>query len=110
MPEIDYHVPTNPKKPKLGIMIVASLNILNTSLFGIGFFSLKVGTCDFDREGICISMIFLGLIMSVIFSLALLVIGFILIKQTSPLMRWIMLGLPTIELVVGTIWLLSIMV
>lgn len=112
MPEIDYHVPTNPKKPKLGIMLVASLNILNTSLFGLGFFSLKVGVCGVDRDGICGVIISIGMLISAGLALILLAIGIGLLYfyKIPSLLRWIMLGLPTIELVVGAIWLLSIMV
>ncbi|MBM7843833.1 hypothetical protein JOD20_002467 [Herpetosiphon giganteus] len=94
MPQPKYHVPEIPKQSRLGVIILAILDILNTGFFGLVYFSIIVGACGVDREAVCRGMLALALVISGIFSIILLVIGFILIKQTSILLRWITLVLP----------------
>ncbi|XSG75966.1 hypothetical protein ACP8Y2_02985 [Herpetosiphon llansteffanensis] len=109
MPEIDYHVPTNLKNPKLGITVLAILDILNTSLFSIGFFSLRSGACGVDRDGICGVMISIGLLISAGLAVILLAIGigFLYFYKIPTFMRWMTLGLPCLTILSFSIlWLL----
>ncbi|WP_345724256.1 hypothetical protein [Herpetosiphon gulosus] len=107
MQEPNYHVPSTVKKPKRGIIILSILDLLNTGIFCIGFFSIIGGVaCRIDREGICRVALSLGLLISGIFSLSLLVIGFICLDDTSKLMRWMTLGIPLIPILfVASIYL-----
>ncbi|MCA0352305.1 MAG: hypothetical protein LCH85_09935 [Chloroflexi bacterium] len=99
MPKSEYHVPSTVRKPRRGIIILAVLDLLNTSFFCIGFFSIIVGTaCRTDREGICRVALSLGLLISGIFSLSLLVIGIICLDETSKFIRWFTIGLPLIPI------------
>lgn len=98
MPQPKYHVPEIPKQSRLGVIILAILDILNTGFFCIVYFSIIGGACGVDSEAVCRGMLALALVISGIFSIVLLLIGFILIKQTSPLLRWITLGLPCLTI------------
>ncbi|WP_124033468.1 hypothetical protein [Herpetosiphon llansteffanensis] len=109
MPEINYHVPTNPKKPKRGIIVLSILDILNTALFGTCLFSLLSGACGVDPEVVCRAFWYILLLVTTGLSTVLLAIGigFLYFYKISTFMRWIMLGLPCLTILSFSIlWLL----
>ncbi|WP_124033469.1 hypothetical protein [Herpetosiphon llansteffanensis] len=107
MPEINYHVPTNPKKPKFEWRFSVILNILNTGFFLVVATLLVGGACGVDREAVCRGMSGMALMASCGLAALLLFYGVYRFDHTSAFMRWFTIGLPLIPIILIVIRLLS---
>ncbi|MFD3162802.1 hypothetical protein [Herpetosiphon sp. NSE202] len=109
MPQIDYHVPNNPKKPKFKWSFSVILNILNTGLFIFVAGLLVSGECANDREAICAGLSGISLMASCGLAALLLFYGVFRFDHTTAFMRWFTIGLPLIPIVAVAIIFLPFM-
>ncbi len=98
MQKPEYHVPTNPKKPKFEWRFSVILNILNTGFFIIVAALVYGGACGVDREAVCRGMSGMALLWSGGLAAILFLNGLLSITRTSPFMRWFTIGLPLIPI------------
>ncbi|XSG75965.1 hypothetical protein ACP8Y2_02980 [Herpetosiphon llansteffanensis] len=94
MPQIDYHVPNNPKKPKFEWRFSVILNILNTGFFFVVATLLVGGACGVDREVVCRGTSAMALVASCGLAALLLFYGVFRFDHTTAFMRWFTIGLP----------------